>query len=130
MPPFRFVVFIGVSLVAFILVLYWSLRRRAVQPARWKIAVISFVIVVVGMLFAKVGANAGLSPLIYYGVPALTTLLLPLIAFRMSAGEYAQYAILAFATSPIIHVLFSLAGWHEYLPFWHVPSFADLSAGA
>ena len=95
MPPFRFVVFIGVSLAAFILVLYWSLRRRTIQPSRWRIAIVSVFVVVVGMVFAKVGANAGLSPLIYYGVPALTTLALPPMAFRMSALEYAQYAILA-----------------------------------
>jgi hypothetical protein len=48
----------------------------------------------------------------------------------MSKGEYVKYAILAFASSPAIHVLFSLFGWHEYLPFWHVPSLADIFRAA
>jgi hypothetical protein len=38
MPPIRFVVFIGVSLAAFILVLNWALRRRPIQRSRWRIA--------------------------------------------------------------------------------------------
>ena len=75
------------------------------------------------MCFAKYGANVGLGWPIYYGVPAATTLLLPPLALRMNLREASWYVALAFASSPAIHVFFSVfVGWPEYLPFWHVPS--------
>ncbi len=123
MPPAHFLVFIAVSLAVFIGILRWVLRARPVAPSAGLITVVAFVVVVVGMCFAKFGVNAGLPWPVYYGVPAATTLLLPPLALRMNRREVLWYVALAFASSPAIHVFFSFfVGWPEYLPFWHVPS--------
>jgi hypothetical protein len=127
MPPFHFIVFNFASLLAFMLALSWSLRQRAAKPARLQVAWVALVVVVIGMIFAKLGANAGLSPAIYYGVPAITALALPPLVFSMSKMEVLKYVVLTFISSPIIHVIFSaFIGWHEYLPFWVVPSISEL----
>ncbi|MGZ5127280.1 MAG: hypothetical protein ACXWC1_31300 [Burkholderiales bacterium] len=126
MPPIRFFVFVAVSLVLFIGILHWALRTRAVKPAAWIVGGVAFVVVVVGMGFAKFGATAGLPWQVYYGLPAAVTLLLPTLVFRMLRTEFVWYVFLAFASSPAIHVVFSFfIGWHEYLPFWHIPSLWD-----
>ena len=83
--------------------------------------------VVGGMLFAKVAVNSGLPTWMYYGIPAVATLLLPPIAFGMHRGEIAAYLCAASLLPAVIHVGFSLVlGWKEYLPFWVVPSFREL----
>jgi hypothetical protein len=126
----RFLVFMGVSLLLFGAVLLWVLRRRPERPAILTTAWVSLVVVVGGMVFARYAANLGVTPIVYYGAPALITLLLPPIVFRMRASEVVQYLILAFLSSPLIHILFSLAlAWHEYLPFWYVPSLGELLRG-
>jgi hypothetical protein len=123
MPPGHFLVFIAVSLAVFIGILRWVLRARPLAPPASIVTVVALVVVVVGMCFAKFGANVGLAWPIYYGVPAAITLLLPPLALRMNLREASSYVALAFASSPAIHVFFSVfIGWPEYLPFWHVPS--------
>lgn len=87
---------------------------------------VALVVVVVGMCFAKFGATIGLPWPVYYGIPAATTLALPPLAFRMQRTEIAWYLMLAFVSSPAIHAVFSFfVGWHEYMPFWHIPSAWD-----
>mgnify|MGYP000004541920 CR=1 FL=1 len=89
--------------------------------------VVSAVVVVGGMIFAKVGANVGVGWPVYYGVPAALTLALPPLAFEMALVEAGEYLLLAWCSSPLIHVAFSfLLGWHEYMPFLHVPAFWEL----
>lgn len=131
MPPLHFVAFLVISMAAFVPLLLWSLHGRIDRPSLLQTVWVSMIVVAGGMGFAKIGANAGLPPTIYYGVPALTTLVLPPVVFRMGKRELLQYSVLALAFSPAIHVLFSLLlGWHEYLPFWHVPSiWGVLNAG-
>ncbi|MGK5032974.1 hypothetical protein [Janthinobacterium sp. MDT1-19] len=127
MPPIRFVVFIAVSLVVFIGILRWTLRARPVTQKASLTGSIAFVIVVVGMCFAKFGAIAGFPWPLYYGVPAVVTLELPSLALRMQGSEFAWYVLLAFASSPAIHAVFSFfVGRHEYLPVWHIPSLLDM----
>lgn len=127
----RFSVFVLVSLVAFIAILRFVTRRRASRPRTATVLVIAGIVVVGGMLFAKFGNNAGLPWWIYYTVPALATLALPPTAFAFSGKELAQYLVLAFLSSPAIHVVFSfLLGWHEYMPFIPVPSLRELLANA
>ena len=64
---------------------------------------------------------------LYYGVPACLTWLLPPVAFRLSAREFAQYLGLAILMAPTVHVLFSLIlGWKEYMPFIPVRSLGEL----
>ena len=124
---YHFPIFIAVSLAAFYLVLRCALRRRASAPARTGVLGIVSIVVVGGMIFAKYGANHDWHWAIYYGVPAALTLLLPPLAFRMRTRELVEYLILAWCTSPLIHVLFSFfLGWKEYLPFIAVPAIWEL----
>ena len=122
MPPLHFVVFIAVSLLLFVAVLRLSLRHRARQPSARVVALLAFVVVVVGMVFAKFGANLGLPWAIYYGVPAFMAFALTPLVLRMGVREALVFVLLTALTSPLIHVVFSVfVGWHEYLPFWPVP---------
>jgi hypothetical protein len=126
MPPYRFVVFLAVSMVVFVGILQWVLRRRETPLWRTPFLSIAFIVVVLGMCIAKFGANIGLPWPVYYGVPALMTLLLPPVAFHMRRHEVIWYLVLAFASSPAIHTFFSLfVGWPEYMPFWHIPSLRE-----
>jgi len=126
----RFWVFVLVSLVAFVAILRFVTRHRA-QPLRIAAVVgVAAIVVVGGMVFAKYGNNAGLPWWIYYTVPALATLLLPPVAFKFSRRELAWYLVLAFLSSPAIHVAFSFVlGWHEYMPFLPVPWWRDVVPG-
>ena len=125
----RFTVFVLVSLVAFIAILYVVTRRRTQRPNTLTVVAVAALVVVGGMLFAKFGNNIGLPWWIYYTVPALVTLALPPVAFKFSGSELAQYLVLAFLSSPVIHVAFSFFfDWHEYMPFIPVPSLKSLLA--
>jgi hypothetical protein len=74
------------------------------------------------MLVAKCGASVGAPWWLYYTIPMLLTLALPLIAFRMTRRETAVYWVLAFLSAPVIHIGFSVTlGWREYMPFLPVP---------
>lgn len=126
-PTQRFAVFVIVSLVVFVVILRFVTRKRPEPPPIFRVAVVAAIVVVGGMCFAKFGQNTGWPWWIYYTVPALTTLLLPPIAFRFSNRELWQYLVLAFLSSPAIHVAFSLfLDWHEYMPFIPVPSLRNL----
>src|SRR3954467_4338739 len=121
MPPLHFIFFLAVSMLVFLGILAWVLRARPVRPSFRLTATLAFVVVVIGMCFARFGANSGLPWPVYYGVPAATTIALPPVAMRMRRGEFAWYLVLAFVASPAIHAFFSFfIGWHEYLPFWHI----------
>jgi hypothetical protein len=124
----RFAVFILVTLVVFVGILLLVTRKRSPHPALVTIALVSVVVVIGGMLFAKLGNNAGWPIWIYYAVPALTTLVLPPIVLRMAPrAELGPYLVLAFVSSPVIHVAFSFfVGWHDYLPFFYVPALRQL----
>jgi hypothetical protein len=125
----RFSVFVLVSLIAFIVILYFVTRHRALSPNRFTVIGVALLVVVGGMVFAKFGNNAGLPWWIYYTVPALATLFVPPLVFKFNGKELLQYLLLAFSSSPVIHVLFSfLFDWHEYMPFIHVPSLRSLLA--
>lgn len=127
----RFPVFMLVSLVAFIAILRFVTRHRATRPRTAAVLAVAGIVVVGGMLFAKFGNNAGLPWWIYYTVPALATLAVPPATFAFSGKELCQYLVLAFLSSPTIHLVFSfLFGWHEYMPFMRVPSLQDLLAHA
>ncbi len=123
----HFAVFVLASFVAFLALLRVIVRKRPVQPGSLSLLWVSAVVVVAGMLFAKVAANSGLPPWVYYGIPAATTILLPPVVFGMRRGEVAAYLCAASLTPAVIHVGFSLIlGWKEYLPFWAVPSLREL----
>jgi uncharacterized membrane protein YfcA len=125
----RFWIFVLVSLVAFVAILRFVTRRRVDRPPLATVCIVAAIVVVGGMVFARYGHNVGLPWWIYYTVPALATLLLPPAAFKLAGKELAQYLVLAFLSSPAIHVAFSfLLDWHEYMPFLPVPSLRSLIA--
>lgn len=126
-PAGRFSIFVLVSLVAFIAILHFVTRHRSLRPSTSIVVAVAGIVVVGGMIFAKFGNNAGLPWWIYYTAPALTTLLLPPMVFKFSGKELLQYLLLAFLSSPVIHVVFSLfLDWHEYMPFIPAPSLNSL----
>ena len=123
----HFAVFVLVSFFAFLMLLKLVLAKRPTRPTLASLSWVSAVVVVAGMVFAKVAANSGLAPWVYYGLPAMATLLLPPIVFGMRRGEIAAYLCAASLMPAVIHVAFSLfLGWKEYLPFWAVPSLGEL----
>ena len=126
----HFAAFMLASFVAFLALLKVIFRKRTVQPGPLPLLWVSAVVVVAGMLFAKIAANSGSPPWVYYGIPAATTILLPPVVFGMRRGEVAAYLCAASLMPAVIHVGFSLIlGWKEYLPFWAVPSLRELLGG-
>jgi hypothetical protein len=123
----HFPMMIGAALLEFALVLRLVLGGEVFHRRRAAVAVVTGCVVVLGMLIGKYGAGAGLPWWIYYPVPALMTLLLPPLTFRMPTARTALYLLLALLSAPAIHVAFSvLLGWKEYMPFLPVPSLAEL----
>ena len=126
----RFAVFMAAAAVVFIAVLLFVMRRRERTPDVRVLALTTFVVVVLGMLFARYGYIFFRPPWwIYYGVPALVTFLLPPAVLRMKRDEILQYVPLAVLMAPAIHVFFSLfIGWHDYMPFpFYIPSLPELA---
>jgi hypothetical protein len=126
----RFGVFIVAAFVLFFSVVLWIVRRRPARPSLESLFALAIIVVPVGMLFARYSHLVfhNLSWAIYYGVPALTTFLLPPLWLQMSRREVALYVPLALLMAPVIHVVFSLfVGWHDYMPFpAYIPSIAEL----
>jgi hypothetical protein len=124
----HFPVMIAASLIEFVLVLWLVVGRATLVERRVAVAIVAVVVVVFGMAFGKFGAALGLPWWIYYPVPALITVALPPLVFRLSARRTFAYLGLALLSAPLIHVLFSFfLGWHEYMPFLPIPSIAELS---
>jgi membrane protease YdiL (CAAX protease family) len=111
-------VFVGVLVVA--------IRPRGDRP--WaRIVGLACVVVIGGMVFARWGQNTGLPWFVYYTLPALLTLLAPPLVLRMTAREAVPYLLMAVLMAPAIHVFFSaFLDWHDYMPFFDVPSLADM----
>ena len=56
----RFSVFIAVSLITFIAILYFVTRHRTQRPRTLMVMAVAGIVVVGGIVFAKLGNNAGL----------------------------------------------------------------------
>lgn len=83
-----------------------------------RVALVAALVSVIGILFAKFGANIGFPWWIYYTVPMLCTVFVPPVAFRFSLGRSALYVVLAFLSAPLIHLTFvKTLGWTDYMPF-------------
>lgn len=123
----RFPVFIVASLAVFFAILRYVTRDRSPDVSVARLMVVAAVVVVGGMVFAKVARNAGLAWWIYYTIPAFVTLMLPPVVLRLTGAALWQYLALAALSAPAIHVLFSLLfGWHDYMPFIRVPSLQEI----
>jgi hypothetical protein len=123
----HFPVMIAASLVEFVLLLRLVLGRADFQRRIRAVIVVSLIVVVAGMLFGKYGLLLGLPWWLYYPVPALVTIAVPPMVFKMTRRRTGLYLVLAALSAPLIHVLFSfLLGWGEYMPFLPVPGLASL----
>ena len=123
----RFPIMVFASLFVFVVVLRVVVRKRTPGPSWLAVAAVAFIVVALGMTFARIAEQSGLPWWIYYGVPAAVTIFLPPIVLRLSKIEIVQYMVLAYASAPLINVAFSFTlGWHDYMPFMHVPYWKDL----
>jgi hypothetical protein len=127
---YRFAIFTIAAFALFLAVVLWVIRDRTIRSQRWSIASLAIIVVPLGMIFARYSHIFfhGLPCTIYYGVPALTTFVLPPLWLRMSRSETAWYVPLALLMAPTIHAFFSLVtGWHDYMPFpVYIPSVSEL----
>lgn len=122
----KFLVYILVALIVFVAVLRFTLRFRNSQPVV-KIIILSIIVVVGGMTFARITHIKGVPWYIFYGIPAFITFVLPPFILRMSKREVATYIPLAILSGPAIHIFFSfLFGWHDYMPLFYIPWWHDL----
>ena len=107
-----------VSVIVLACIIWFTARQNGRAPGINSVVIVSLIISVGGMLFAKFGANWGMSWKIYYGVPAALTILLPVLYFQMKPQKAILYLVLASISAPAIHYSFSLfLGWNEYMPF-------------
>lgn len=115
---YRFPIMMAVSVIVLFLIILLVTRAKNPRPSSTAIMLISILVSVGGMIIAKYGANFGLPWTVYYSVPAMLTIFLPTIYFRMSLRQAGIYILLAFLSAPAIHYgfLFGL-GWNEYMPF-------------
>lgn len=121
-----FLVNVFVALVVFIGLLIFTLRGRSQRPVL-RILILALIVVVCGMSFARITYGIGVPWWIFYGLPALTTFVLPPLVLRMSVRELLLYVPLAILMSPVIHIFFSFfLGWHDYMPLFYVPGWHEL----
>ena len=118
---------IVVSLLLFYLVIRIVLGKKEFIEKKKLIVLLSRLVVIVGMIFGKYGAQIGLKWWIYYPIPMLMTVLLPPLILKMNIRNTIFYLFLSFLSAPIIHFLFSFfLGWTEYMPFWNIPYLNEL----
>ena len=123
----RFPVFVAVAFFVFVIILRFVLHSRSQRPPLSRVVLTAFVVVGGGMVFAKIGQNSGLPWWVYYTIPMLVTVFTPPLVFRMNRREVLSYLVLAFLSSPMIHVVFSfLLGWKDYMPFIEIPSIWEM----
>jgi hypothetical protein len=123
MPLIEFLSFTLLSIVVVIFAAGISLKSREPNPVR-NIKAIALLVFLEAfcMILAKYSANWAFPWWIYYPVPMLLTLFFPVIYFKMSKRESLKYILLIFLASPLIHVVFSLFGWNNYMPFIEIQS--------
>jgi hypothetical protein len=111
------------SLLIFFAVIRIVLSGKEFMIKRKTIILLSFVVVVIGMIMGKYGAMIELPWWIYYPVPMLMTVLLPPLMLKLNRRKTGLYLLLSFLSAPFIHFIFSFfLGWNEYMPFWKIPS--------
>ena len=123
----EFIALLIVSIVVVILIIRFSLNSREPNPTNdFKVIGILTILETTCMLLGKYGAGWGFPWWIYYPIPMLLTLFFPAIYFKMNKRETLKYLVCIFISAPLIHVVFSLIGWKNYMPFIKVPSILEL----
>lgn len=123
----EFVTLTIVTCIVLIFIVRFSLNKRDPNPAKYARNIgILIALAVVCMLIGKYGATWGLPWWIYYPAPMLLVIIFPLVLFRMNKTEALRYVIISIVSGPIIHIIFSLIGWKNYMPFIKMPSIMEL----
>ncbi len=123
----EFIVLTIVSIIVVILILRYTLNTRKTNPINdFRIVGIIVILEILCMLLGKYGANLGFPWWIYYPTPMLITIFFPTIYFKMKKIETIKYLVLTFVSAPMIHIIFSLIGWKNYMPFIKIPSLFEL----
>jgi hypothetical protein len=123
----EFVTLTIVTCIVLIFIVRFSLNKRDPNPAKYARNIgILIALAVVCMLIGKYGATWGLPWWIYYPAPMLLVIIFPLVLFRMNKTEALRYVIISIVSGPIIHIIFSLIGWKNYMPFIKIPSIMEL----
>jgi hypothetical protein len=119
----EFIVLTLVSILVVIAIVRYSLRFRKYNPVDSLFNIMLLVVLeIICMLLGKYGANWGLPWWIYYTIPMLLTIFVPTLYFKMNKKEAITYLVLTFISAPLIHVIFSLFGWNNFMPFIKVSS--------
>ena len=117
----HFPIMIFTSFLVFFLVIRTVLGKPEFFKKKRLVLILSIVVIIIGMLMGKYGANFGLKWWIYYSIPMLLNVLLPPIVLKMNLKKTLLYLGLSILSAPVIHILFSKClGWTEYMPFWTV----------
>ena len=120
-PIWHFPIMIFVSFIVFFMVIRIVVGKTEFYKEKRLISLLAVLVVIVGMLFGKYGANFGLKWWIYYTIPMLMNVLLPPVFLKMNTRKTLLYLGLSFISAPLIHIGFSkILGWTEYMPFWKV----------
>ncbi len=115
----HFPIMIFFSFIIFLVVIRIVIGKKDYKEKQKLIIFLAIVVVVVGMLFGKYGANWGLEWWIYYPVPLLMNVILPPVLLKMNIKRTIIYLVLSLISAPVIHIFFSMVlGWNEYMPFW------------
>ncbi len=124
---FHFFFMILASFILFFEMILLVLGKHAFLLNKNKVFMLSFIVVVLGMLFGRYGARAGLPWWVYYPIPLLATALLPPFLLKLNRVKIVSYLAMSLLSAPLIHIMFSfLLGWKEYMPFWNIASLGEL----
>ena len=122
----KFLVYMFAALIVFAAVLLLTIRKRIQRPY-FKIIILALIVVVGGMIFARITYGKGVPWWIFYGLPAFFTFVLPPMVLRMSKRELLFYIPVSILMGPVVHVFFSFSfGWHDYMPLFYVPWWHEL----
>jgi len=122
----QFLVYLVAAMAVDFAILTFTVRKRSPRPYK-KLILTAIFVTAAGMIFARITYGKELPWWIFYGIPVLFTYFSPPVILRMNWRELLIYTPLALLAGPAIHVFFSFFfGWHEYMPLFYVPWFADL----
>lgn len=123
----EFITLTIVTCIALIFIVRFSLKGRSPNPVRDVRNTGILIALAIGcMLIGKYGANWGFPWWIYYPVPMLLVIVFPLVFFKMKKAEGLRYILITIVSGPLIHIVFSLLGWKNYMPFIKLPSIMEL----
>lgn len=123
----EFITLTVVTCIVLVFIVRFSLNSRKPNPTgKVKVIAILTGLAVFCMLIGKYGATWGFPWWIYYPAPMLIVIIFPLVFFRMNKKEAFKYVLITVVSGPIIHIIFSLFGWKNYMPFFKIPSIFEL----